>query len=106
LLQDLHPATAADAASESDRLAYNAAFQELDLNWYWDAATYARVQRFGRSGLRSWLETEYAHLLRAYTTDFLVDLIETTKARHMAMARATRPPRSTAPACTADRLAA
>jgi hypothetical protein len=105
LLQDLHPATAADAASESHRLAYNAAFHELDLNWHWDTATYAHVQRFGRAGLRSWLETEHGHLLRAYTSDFLVELIETTKARrHAAIARPALP---TAPsACPVDRLAA
>ena len=91
MLHALHTAPATDAESEAHRHAYNAAFHELDLNWHWDAATFAGVQRYGRAAVRVWLETEQAHLLRAYSPEFLVDLIETTKARyHAAMARAPR----------------
>ena len=106
MLQPLHPAAPTDAESEAHRHAYNAAFHELDLNWHWDAATFAGVQRYGRAGVRSWLETEQAHLLRAYSPEFLVDVIETTKARyHAAKARATvfAPHGAPAPGC---RLAA
>jgi hypothetical protein len=89
MLQALHPLAGTDAASEAERHAYNAAFHELELNWHWDADTFARLQRHGRVGLRAYLETEQAHLLRAYPVDFLVDAIETTKARcHAAMAPA------------------
>lgn len=89
MLHPLHTPPPTDAESEAHRQAYNAAFHELDLNWHWDASTFAGVQRYGRAGVRSWLETEQAHLLRAYSAEFLVDLIETTKARyHAAMARA------------------
>ena len=35
----------------------------------------------GRDGLRAYLQTEQAHLLRAYDLDFLTDAIETAKAR-------------------------
>ena len=74
-----HPA--ADQAAEAHRHAYNAAFEELGLSWHWDAATYARLRAHGRDGVRAYLETEQSHLLRAYEADFLVDAIETAKAR-------------------------
>jgi len=81
VLQPLHPPATADTASEAHRHAYNTAFQELDLGWHWDADTFARLHPYGRAGLRSYLEGQQPHLLRAYTADFLVDLIEATKAR-------------------------
>jgi hypothetical protein len=62
------------------RHAYNTAFHALDLPWHWDAATFARLQPYGRAGVRSYLENEQPHLLRAYDADFLVDVIERTKA--------------------------
>ena len=81
MLQALHPIAETDAASEAHRHAYNAAFHELELNWHWDADTFAGLQRYGRAGVRAYLEAEQPHLLRAYTADFLVDAIEATKAR-------------------------
>ena len=84
MLHDLHSPAATDAASEADRHAYNAAFHLLDLSWCWDRPTFARIRPYGRAGVRSWIETEQAHLLRAYTLDFLVDAIEATKARCLA----------------------
>ena len=74
------------ASSDTDpvrRHAYNAAFEELGLSWHWDAATYDRLQADGR-GVRSYLETEQAHLLRAYDADFLVQAIEATRLRRQA----------------------
>ena len=70
-----------DQADETQRQAYNAAFDELGLSWHWDAVTYACLPARGREGLRSYLETEHAHLLRAYEADFLVNAIETAKER-------------------------
>jgi hypothetical protein len=81
VLQPLHPPAMADTASEAHRHAYNTAFQELELGWHWDADTFARLKPYGRAGLRSYLEGQQPHLLRAYTADFLVDLIEATKER-------------------------
>ncbi|WP_395056441.1 hypothetical protein [Polaromonas sp.] len=81
MLNALLSQTAAGQAAEAHRHAYNAAFEELGLTWYWDAATYARLQVHGRDGVRIYLETEQSHLLRAYETDFLVGAIETTQAR-------------------------
>ncbi len=69
------------ATDQACRHAYNAAFAELGLSWHWDPATYARVQAQGRDGVRAYLETEHSHLLRAYDAEFLVEAIETTRAR-------------------------
>jgi hypothetical protein len=70
-----------DRGVEAHRQAYNAAFDELGLNWYWDPITYACLPAAGRDGLRAYLQTEQAHLLRAYDLDFLTEAIETAKAR-------------------------
>ena len=70
-----------DGASEAHRQAYNAAFEELGLNWHWDPITYACLPAQGRDGLRAYLKKEHAHLLRAYDEDFLMDAIETAKTR-------------------------
>jgi hypothetical protein len=68
--------------AEAHRQAYNAAFDELGLNWYWDPATFTRVHALGRDCVRQYLVTEHPHLLRAYDADFLTNAIEAAKARH------------------------
>lgn len=75
------------ASTEAQRNAYNAAFEELDLSWHWDAATYERLLGHG-CGVRRYLETERPHLLRAYDPDFLVAAVEAAKARRLGGARA------------------
>jgi hypothetical protein len=78
-----------DQESESHRVAYNAAFDELGLNWHWDPVTFALLPEHGPRGVRHHLEREHAHLLRAYDADFLVQAIETAKARcHEVMRKA------------------
>jgi hypothetical protein len=77
---DLNPAQ----DDQAHRHAYNAAFDELGLTWHWDAATYDRLKSQGRNGVRRYLEAEQPHLLRAYEADFLVDAVETAKARRYA----------------------
>ncbi|MFI5446393.1 hypothetical protein [Polaromonas sp. UC242_47] len=77
--------------AEAHRHAYNAAFEELGLTWYWDAATYARLQAHGRNAVRVYLETEQAHLLRAYEADFLIDAIEAAQLRCHTSTVANRP---------------
>jgi hypothetical protein len=73
------------AAIEAQVHAYNAAFEELDLPWHWDAAPYQRLTGPGHGcGVRRYLETERAHLLRAYDSDFLVAAVEAAKARRLA----------------------
>jgi len=70
-----------NTAIEQARHAYNAAFEELGLSWHWDAATYARLQNSAHGAVRTYLETEQSHLLRAYEADFLVEAVEAAKAR-------------------------
>ena len=76
MLHPLHQPAPADTSSEAHRHAYNTAFQELDLDWYWDAHTFSRLRPYGRAGLRSYLENEQPHLLRSYDADFLLNAVE------------------------------
>ncbi len=71
----------ANPVAEAHRHAYNAAFEELNLSFRWDAATYVHLQRHGRDLVRAYLQTDQAHLLRAYDADFLVSAIEAVKTR-------------------------
>ena len=66
---------------EAQRLAYNAAFDELGLSWSWDAETFARLPAGARQRVQAYLEREHPHLLRAYDADFLVEAVESTKER-------------------------
>ena len=81
MLNMLNAQAKSDQSGEAHRHAYNAAFEELGLSWHWDEATYGRLQARGRDGIRSYLEDEQPHLLRAYEADFLVQAIEAAKAR-------------------------
>ncbi|MEO8022209.1 hypothetical protein [Polaromonas sp.] len=86
MLKALLDNTATDRSDQA-RHAYNAAFEELGLTWHWDSATYARLQADGRDAVRTYLETEQSHLLRAYEADFLVEAVEAARARcHASMA--------------------
>ena len=63
--------------------AYNAAFYELGLSWHWDDDTFYALQRLTceRDRIKKYMETHQSHLLKAYDSDFLIDAIQTTKAR-------------------------
>lgn len=73
----------ADDAADLHRNAYNAAFYELGLSWYWDANTGddLAVISGGRQRLQHYLETCQAHLLKVYEADFLIEAIQAAKAR-------------------------
>jgi hypothetical protein len=73
---------AADTA-EMHRHAYNAAFYELGLKWYWDASTYQHPLPDApeRKRIRHYLEHHQRHLLTAYDAEFLADAIQAAKAR-------------------------
>jgi hypothetical protein len=103
VLHDLQSPAPMDADSEAHRHAYNAAFHELDLNWHWDARTFAGIRRHGHAGLRAWIEMEQPHLLKAYAADFLVEAVEAAKARCLA---AYQPEAGRQPAGSRPRLAA
>jgi hypothetical protein len=64
--------------TEVERNAYNAAFSELGLTWYWDAQTYRQLRAASQQKchVRSYLEAHQPHLLKAYDADFLVQAIE------------------------------
>jgi uncharacterized protein (DUF2164 family) len=79
-----------DQQAEAQRLAYNAAFDELGLSWSWDAETFARLPAGARQRVQAYLEREQPHLLRAYDADFLVEAVETTKERFFAAMQAGR----------------
>ena len=88
----------ADDAADLHRNAYNAAFYELGLSWYWDANTGDDLAGIagGRKRLQHYLETCQAHLLKVYEADFLIEAIQAAKARcyetmTASGARATRP---------------
>lgn len=81
-----HFQTANHAAFDSadyHRDAYNAAFYELGLKWHWDQSVYQDVPSAGqeRERVLGYLKAHQLHLLTAYDAEFLVDAIETTKAR-------------------------
>lgn len=68
--------------AEAQRQAYNAAFEDLGLNWHWDPATFERVRAMGRDAVRQYLTGEHPYLLRAYDADSLAKSIEAAKARY------------------------
>ena len=65
------------------RSAFNAAFYELGLRWHWDADTDHDLSQDAGSTqrLRHYLENDQAHLLKVYEADFLIDAIQSAKAR-------------------------
>jgi hypothetical protein len=77
------PSPALAPSDEHDLNAYNAAFLELELGWYWDARTYLDLLRIGheKQRIQAYIERYQPHLLRAYDAHFLSDLIFDTKRR-------------------------
>lgn len=73
----------ADDAADIHRDAYNAAFYELGLSWYWDENTGHDLAATagGRNRLQHYLETCQSHLLKVYDADFLINAIQAAKAR-------------------------
>jgi hypothetical protein len=66
--------TAAEAQAVQ---AYGAALDALGLEWAWDPQRHGA----GPAGLRAYLEQEHPHLLRVYDIEFLVEAVESTRAR-------------------------
>jgi hypothetical protein len=74
---------------EMVRDAYNAAFHELGLRWFWDRETHLQLRRRGTTAqeqVRHYLESQQPHLLKAYDADFLVNAILQKQAQHCARA--------------------
>jgi hypothetical protein len=70
-----------DLEAEHRRNAYNAAFYELGLGWFWEAGCHQAGPAGERACVREYLAQHQPHLLTAYDADFLVDAILTAKAR-------------------------
>jgi len=63
--------------------AYNAAFYELGLSWHWNDEVFHELQSLPteREWIKTYMETHQSHLLKVYDADFLIEAIQTTKAR-------------------------
>ncbi|MDR3096386.1 MAG: hypothetical protein LBV73_04835 [Paraburkholderia sp.] len=70
-------ATEHDQHLHSQLSAFNSAFAELGLRFRWDASTlYALASIQGEAArLATYIETHHAHLLKAYSIDFLCEAI-------------------------------
>ena len=70
-------------ATETERNAYNLAFCELGLEWYWDAPTFATLQarEAQKSRVHAYVESHQPHLLRAYDPSFLEAAVESVRNR-------------------------
>jgi hypothetical protein len=72
-----------DRAAEADRGAYNQAFSELGLEWYWDAGTYEQLQACAgdKHCIQAYIEANHPHLLSAYDGGSLADAIDEVRRR-------------------------
>ena len=61
----------AHQSSTPETQQYLLAFESLGLEWQWDAS----------EPVRTYIEREHPHLLRAYDADFLVNAIEAARRR-------------------------
>lgn len=77
------PASRAPDALDAELDAFNAAFDELDLDWRWDRAMIEELAPAGddRARVAGFLRRRCPHLLKVYDAGFLVELIVAAKAR-------------------------
>lgn len=111
----MSPLRASRHATETDRhlqaqlCAFNMAFAELGLRFRWDAHTLHALASIDneRARVATYIETHHAHLLSAYSVDFLCEAILALKnaqapgewtAAHAAAPGARREPAATAAA--------
>ncbi|MFM0738733.1 hypothetical protein PQQ51_15945 [Paraburkholderia xenovorans] len=80
-------ADAHDAEIHAQLCAYNAAFDELGLRFRWDAYTLVSLAAIDGEQARvaAYIETHHAHLLNAYSAEFLSQaILEKKSARYPA----------------------
>ncbi len=72
-----------DPAAELERGAYNRAFSELGLEWYWDAGTYDRLRACAgaKDCVQAYIEANHPHLLQAYDSGFLAAAVDSVRRR-------------------------
>ena len=72
-----------DNAFEVERGAYNRAFSELGLEWYWDARTFEQLRACNgdKHCIQAFIESNHPHLLQAYDGGSLASAIDTVRRR-------------------------
>ena len=72
-----------DAAAEAELGAYNRAFSELGLEWYWDAGTYRQLQSSAgdKPFVQAYMEANHPHLLRAWAGNSLATAVDKIRRR-------------------------
>jgi hypothetical protein len=72
-----------DRSLEAELGAYNRAFSELGLEWYWDAGTYRQLQASGgdKHCVHAYIEANHPHLLQAYDGVSLAAAIDHVRRR-------------------------
>jgi hypothetical protein len=67
--------------AEQQRNAFNVAFNELGLDWFWDADTHRSLHETAKTKdpVKHYIETQRPHLLKAYDADFLANAIHSVK---------------------------
>jgi len=72
-----------DHAAEIERGAYNRAFSELGLEWYWDARTFEQLRTCNgdKHCIHAYIEAHHPHLLQAYDGSSLASAIDTVRRR-------------------------
>lgn len=74
---------AAAPGIDAELEAYNAAFEELGLNWRWDRAVMRQLEAITVESARitEYVRRHHPHLLAAYPAEFLAGVVSETKAR-------------------------
>ena len=72
-----------DHAAEIERGAYNRAFSELGLEWYWDSGTYRQLRSAAgeKHCVQAYIEANHPHLLHAYAGDSLATAVDKIRRR-------------------------
>ena len=72
-----------DRAADAERGAYNQAFAELGLDWYWDERTYRELRACAgdKPCVQQYIEANHPHLLHAYDGVSLANAIEGVRRR-------------------------
>ncbi len=72
-----------DHAAEIERGAYNRAFSELGLEWYWDARTFEQLRTCNgdKNCIQAFIEANHPHLLQAYDGGSLATAIDSVRRR-------------------------
>ena len=72
-----------DRAADAERGAYNQAFAELGLDWYWDERTYRELRACAgdKPCVQQYIEANHPHLLHAYDGGSLANAIDGLRLR-------------------------